>query len=123
MKPLKTKHLGLFSKIVKKLQLKDEIVNMFRAIDIEKPEGLSEGEFEKLMEHEVNLQNTKMMAELTILFVENYYKAEKEIHEFFGLLTDKEPNDIAELPLNELIELFKELMGDESIASFFNLVV
>ena len=129
MKPLTTRDLGLFSRIVAKMDIRKDITGMFRTMQIDKPErpkGMSQEEYKVYVEEHIQAKaeeaNRAMMADLLIILIENYHKAEKEVYTLLAGLSDQSVADIEELPLKGFIELLKELLEDESIIDFFNLV-
>lgn len=115
MRGLQTKDLGLFSKIISKLEIKSEAKKLFLTID---PTGKSDEEIETEKKEAEN----KLAFDVGMLLIENYWKAEKDIHRLLANLTGKTIKEVEKLPLNELIELLQELAKDESFKSFFNLV-
>ena len=110
MRALQTKDLGLFSKIVSKMGIKEEIKGLF--VDIT---DKTDKELEQL--------NQKLGVQLMLVVVENYWKAEKEVFTLLANLTGDKKEDIEKLPLSDFVELLKELSKDKSLADFFSLVV
>lgn len=115
MRGLQTKDLGLFSKIISKLEIKEEAKKLFVSID---PAGKSAEEIEQ----EKNALEGELAFDVGMLLIENYWKAEKDIHKLLANMTGKTIKEFEKLPLNELIKLLQELANDESFKSFFNLV-
>lgn len=115
MRALKTKDLGLFSKIVSKLDLKDELDNLFVTID-------GKGKTKLEIEKEQAQLNYEIGIKLIMVLVENYFKAEEEVYTLLANLTDQKKQDIEDLPLNEFIELLMKIKDDESFDSFFKSV-
>ena len=109
MRNLKTKDLGLFSKIISKMQIKTDVMNLFQSV-----EGLDE--------EELNVVNQKLGVEIGIIFLENYWKAEQEVFTLLGGLTGKTKEEIGEGSPIELMEALKGLTNDPSFTAFFQLV-
>ena len=115
MRALQTKDLGLFSKIIAKLEIKEEAKKLFVTIE---PTGKTDEEIEQ---EKKGLEN-ELAFDVGMLLIENYWKAEKDIHKLLANMTGKNVKEVEKLPLHELIELLQGLASDESLASFFNLV-
>lgn len=106
MRELKAKDIAPFTKILAKMELKETIKEMFTKLP--KTEN----------EEETKPNNGKMISELIWGVVENYYKAENELFAFLAELENKAKEEIAELSLNEFIELIKELFSEKNISFF-----
>lgn len=109
MRKLKAKDLGAFSKIVSKMDIKEEVISLFSSV-----EGKDEEQLEQL--------NKKLAAELILILVSNYWKAENEFYKLLSSLSGKTPNEIEESSPSELISMLEELAKDESLQHFFKLV-
>lgn len=107
MRKLKTSDLFSISRILKKMNIKDEIKGLAKDITGATPE-----EKEKAQQ--------SMEIDLAMLFVENIGSAEKEIYKFFADLTGKSTTDIENMDLNNFINLVKELFNQEGFASFLS---
>lgn len=115
MRALKTKDLRAFSKIIDKLDLKNELDGLFVTID---GKGLTEREIAQAQDQ----ANYELGIKLMALIVEKYWKAEKEVYTLLADLTDKTVKDIEDLPVDEFIDLLKQVKEDKSFDSFFKLV-
>ena len=122
LRPLATRDLALFSKIVKKMEVRKDIVNLFRVVSVEREEGMTDEDYQIKVNEAEQTQNNKLMAELLIILVENYHKAQNEVYELLSRLADISVEEVAELKLGDFIKLLKGLAEDESITDFFNLV-
>jgi len=122
MRALETRDLGLFSKIISKMEIRKDITSLFTTLDVDRKEGMTDEEYQAEVQRQVDALNTQLMAELTLLLIENYHKAQGEVYKLLASLTDSTPNDIEKLPLKEFVGLLKQLAEDESIVDFFNLV-
>lgn len=109
LRKLRSTDLGLFSKIISKLEVRKDVTNMFFDIGSKKPAQLKAVE-------------KKLAADGLLLLLENYWKAEKELHQLLASLSSRSQSEIEELPLNELIEMLKEILKDESLPSFLKLL-
>lgn len=121
LRPLATRDLALFSKIVKKMEVRKDIVGLFRVVNIEQGD-MTDEEYQNKIDELKQTEESRLMAELLIILVENYYKAQNEVYELLSRLADISVEEVAELKLEDFIKLLKGLAEDESIASFFNLV-
>lgn len=109
LRPLKTSDLGLFSKIISKMEVKKEVANLF--VDIT---DKNENELETL--------NKQLGVDLTFIILENYWKAEKEFHKLLSSMSGKTEKQIADSSPTEFIGMLKELTQDENFEGFFDLV-
>lgn len=109
VRKLKAKDLGQISKIVSKMDIKDEIPGLFRDVTGKSQEELKEVE-------------TKIAADIIFLILENYWKAEKEFYQFLSSVSGKSVKEVEDLEVVELINIVKEVAKDESFNSFFNIV-
>jgi hypothetical protein len=106
MRNLKTRDLFSLSRIVKKMNIKEDIKALTKDIT-----GLSDKEKKKAQQG--------LNIELTLLFVEHFGDAEKEVCTLLGSLTDKTSEEIEELELEPLIEIVTELFKQESLEKLF----
>lgn len=107
MRNLKTADLFSLSRILKKMDIKDEIKKIAKDVT-----GLAEEDKKKAEQ--------TMQIDLMMIFVENIGSAEKEINKLLSDLTDKTAAEIENLGLTELIDLFKELFNQEGLGSFLS---
>lgn len=107
MRKLKTSDLFSMSRILKKMNIKDEIKGLAKDITGATPEEKKKAE-------------QSMEIDLAMLFVENIGSAEKEIYKFFADLTGKTAADIENMDLNDFINLVKELFNQDGFASFLS---
>jgi len=121
LRPLATRDLALFSKIIKKMEVRKDIVGLFRVVNIEQGD-MTDEEYQNKIDELKQTEESRLMAELLIILVENYHKAQNEVYELLSRLADISVEEVAELKLGDFIKLLKGLAEDESIADFFNLV-
>lgn len=101
MRKIKAKDFGALSKIIYKLEIKEDIKGLlFNA--------------EKVKDQDS--KNKELMIEIVFIFTENYWKAEEEILALLGNLSGRE--DLGEATISEIKELFMELMKDEGFQGF-----
>lgn len=108
IRKLVTTDLGLFSKVISKMDIKSEIGKMVFSAD--------EGDVNGMLDKKLGIQ-------LTLVILENYHKAEKD---FIKLLADLSGQTVAEVenaPLKDLVEMIQQLTKDDSIESFLELAV
>ena len=94
MRDLIAKDIAPFMKLIAKMELKPVIKSMFNNSEEEKGQ---------------------LVTELIWGIIENYSKAEKEFYIFLGDLEGKKPEEIAELPLTEFINLITELFSQKNM--------
>lgn len=109
VRKLKAKDLGQISKVVSKMDIKDKIPGLFRDVT-----GKTEAELKEV--------ETKIAADIIFLILENYWKAEKDFHQFLSNVSGKSVKEVEDLEIAELINILKEVAKDESFSSFFNIV-
>lgn len=109
LRPLKTSDLGLFSKIISKMDIKDDVKSLF--VDITDKN-----------EEELVTLNKQLGVDIMFLILENYWKAEKELHKLLSSMSGKTEEQIADSSPTEFIGMLKELSKDENFEVFFKLV-
>ena len=97
MRVLIAKDIAPFTKILKKMELKEPIKNMFSG------DSKKQGE---------------MVSELIWGIIENYYKAEKDFFAFLAELENKKIEEIEQLSLIDFINLIKELFDKKNLPFF-----
>lgn len=107
---LKTKHLFPLIKMVKKLDIKDDIKQFLGSIEGKTKDELQEMDKEKGFD-------------LLYIFIEKLPQAEEEIYEFLSTYTEKKIGQIKELDVFELFELVKSAFKNEAFKSFFTQVM
>jgi len=65
--------------------------------------------------------NSELAIELAFQMLENIDKIANALFEFLAHIEEKTVTEIEELPLDELVELLKQLFGDKNFGSFFKL--
>jgi len=99
MRGLKTSDIFNFSKLVKKMELKEDMRKVLSEIQ----EGNA----------------TRVGLDLIMLVLENLSNAEREFYLFISAIVDKTPEEVGELPLEEIIEICTTIFKDPNFASFF----
>lgn len=107
MRKLKTSDLFSLSRILKNMDIKDEIKTLARDIT-----GLSEDEKVKISE--------ELQVNLSILFIENIGNAEIEVYKLFANLTDKTAEEIENMDLDKFFKLIQELFNQEGFENFLS---
>lgn len=107
MRNLKTSDLFKLSRIIKKMNIKNEIKGLAKDITGDTSEGKKKAE-----------QNLQI--DLAMLFAENVGAAEKEIYKFFADLTGKSSTKIENMDLKDFMNLVQELFNEEDIGSFLS---
>jgi len=107
---LKTKHFFPFVKAVKALDIKNELKEMYQKL---------QGKTEKELEELDGLEGF----DYVYIFIEKLPNAEKEIMNFLSIFLEKEPKEVEEMPIDEMISIFKELFKDPNFKVFFQAAV
>lgn len=103
---LHAKCLFPFLKMVKKMNIRPEIKSLFAAY-----KGQSEDELEQLQQ--------EMGLEFFLLLSERLPDAEEELYAFMSAYTGKSAEELHEMELFDLIDIFKSIFVDERFADFF----
>lgn len=106
MRNLKTSDLFTLSRIIKKMNIKDEIKALAKDIT-------------NLPDEEKKKAEQALQVDLTMLFVENIGSAEKEIYKLFADLNNTTAKEIEDMDLNKFMEVIEGLFKQESLGSFF----
>jgi hypothetical protein len=96
MRKLIARDIAPFTKVLAKMEMKDAIKNMFSS----------------------NKERGDMIAELVWGVIENYYKAEQDFFAFMADLNEKTAEEISVLPLDDFINLIKELFNEKNLSFF-----
>lgn len=107
---LKTKHFFPFIKMVKALDIKDALKEMYQKV-----KGKSQEELAQMDETEG--------IDYLFLFVEKLPNAEKEFYEFLSVYLDKSIPELKDMDLLELIETIKDIFQDPNFKAFFQRAV
>jgi hypothetical protein len=107
---LKTRHFFPFIKMVKALDIKGELKEMYRKTRGKTPEELAQ------------LDETEGIDYL-FLFVEKLPGAEREVMEFLVVYTGKTREELDNLDLDETYNIVKEVLTDERFQRFFQQAV
>ena len=110
MRKLKTSDLFKLSKIVKKMDVKEDVKSL--AVDVT---GKSDEEKLKI--------NQDLQVDLLFLFMERLGNAEQDIYSFLADLCFVTENEIKDMDLDEFIGLVKELFAQESLGQLFTMAL
>lgn len=110
MRNLKTVDLFSLSRILKKMNLKEDIKNLAKDVT-----GLSE-------EEKIKAED-EMKISLVMLFAENIGNVEKEVYKLFSDITDKSVKDLQDMNLIDFVNLIKELFEQDGFDDFLKLAV
>lgn len=105
---LKTSDLFVLSRILKKMNIKDEIKSLAKNVTGATPE-------------EKKAAQQDMEIDLAMLFVENIGNAEQEIYKFLGDLSGNKAKEIADQSPADTINMIKELFSQEGFENFLSL--
>lgn len=107
---LKTKHFFPFIKMVKALDIKDELKEIYNKTKGKKKEDLDQLDKEEGIDY-------------LFLFIEKLPNAEKEVMDFLALYTGKSKGDLDELDIDDTWNILKDLFMDEKFKVFFQRAV
>lgn len=107
---LKTKHFFPFIKMVKALDIKEDLKNLYQ-----KSRGKSEEELEELD----NVESFDFL----YIFVEKLPPAEKEVMNFLVLFLEKPQKEVDEMELLEVYNVIKGVFQDPNFQTFFQAAV
>ena len=102
MRALITRDIIPMSKMLAKIELKPILKDVFFG--------------EKKAEN-----NNELILELVSQLLENMDKIANSLFEFIAYLEEKQVTEIEEMPLDEFVEILKELFADKNFGSFFKL--
>lgn len=103
---LKTKHVFPFIKMIKALDIKNELKAMYGKIKGKTPEEISQLDKEEGIEY-------------LFMFIEKLPGAEKEVMAFLQLYTNKSKDELEEQDLDVTFNMIKEILMDEKFQVFF----
>ncbi|MGJ9383237.1 hypothetical protein [Salipaludibacillus sp. CF4.18] len=107
---LKTKHFFPFIKMVKALDIKNELKEFYQ-----KTQGKSEKELEQLDDTE--------SFDYLYIFIEKLPNAEKEVMSFLGIFLEKKQKEIDDMEILEMFNVLKDVIKDPSFKTFFQTAV
>ena len=110
MRNLRTSDLFSLSKIIKKMNIKEDIKALVKNIT-------------NLNTEERKNVEKAMQIDLVMLFVENISTAEKEVYKLFADISSKSPKEIEEMGVSEFIELVQDLFNQEDIGDFLSMAL
>lgn len=106
MRNLKTPDFFKFSKIIRKMGLREDLKKVARDVADIKPEDKA-----KVL--------NEMQIELLMIFVENIGNAENEIYEFISNVSEKPVKELKDMDFDEFMGILKEIFLSDEIKSFF----
>lgn len=106
MRKLKFGDLFTLTRIIKKMNIKEEIKGLITDVTNKTPE-----EKEKIQQ---NLQ-----VELTMLFVEHLADAQQEIYKLFADVSEKSIGEVENMELKDVMEIVNSIFNDDQFGDFF----
>lgn len=106
MRKLELGDLGLLSKAVGKLGIREDIIKLYQNMPTD--------------EEETKLFETKLGASLILMVLENYWRAEEEVLSLISRLDGRTVKELKKVRPAELKAILKELFEDEEIQGFFS---
>lgn len=110
MRNLRTSDLFSLSKIIKKMNIKEDIKALVKNIT-------------NLNTEERKNVEKAMQIDLVMLFVENISTAEKEVYKLFADISNKSTKEIEEMGISEFIKLVQDLFNQEDIGDFLSMAL
>lgn len=108
MRKLQSTDFFTFTKIIKKMGIREEVKGLAKIVaDV------------KLEEKDVAVN--KMQIEIIMIFIENISSAEKEVYKFIADISGKTLDELKDLDV--FMEALQEIFFDETIKSFFKLAL
>jgi hypothetical protein len=107
---LKTKHFFPFIKMIKALEIKEDLKAFYQKV-----QGKTKEELE-------NLDSLEGFDYL-YLFIEKLPNAEKEVMNFLSMFLEKPVNEIEEMALDEMWKVISDLFKDPLFKTFFQSAV
>lgn len=106
MRNLQTSDLFPLTRIIKKMNIKNDIKTLTKDIT-----SLSD-------EEKLKAQDA-LNIDLVLLFIENIGNAEKEIYKFLANLSGKTEKEISEQRIAETISMIEAIFNDDQVGDFF----
>lgn len=107
MRNLKTSDLFVMSRIIKKMNIKNELKGLVKDVTGKTPE-------------EKKKATQELEVDIAMLFVENIGNVEKEIYKFLADLSNKKAEDIENQPPKDTINMVKELFNQQGFSDFLS---
>ena len=120
MRSLITPDFFRFTKIVKKMGIREELKKIAKDVaNVEAPKGkMSDEERKVALLKAREIAKNEMQIELMMIFIENISDAEEEIYTFIGGITETSVEDLKADPF-KCIQLIKDVLSDPKIKDFF----
>jgi hypothetical protein len=110
MRSLKTSDLFSLTRIIKKMNIKDEIKGLITDVS-----SLSDADKANALQ--------KVQMELVLLFIENIGNAEKEIYKLLADMNDCTAKDIENQSPLKTIEMIQAISNDEELVNFLKVAL
>lgn len=102
---LKTKHLFPFIRMIKALDIKNEIKEIAQLM--------------KQYDNDTSKLDEEKGLDFFFLFIEKLPNAENEVMDFLAVFTEKKRKEIEDMPVEELWGILKEVVTDPNFRVFF----
>lgn len=144
IRKLITSDLFKMSRVIKKMDIKEEIEGLSKSIfekvnkafttkekesivstaEKAKGEPLTAEEKDQAIASAISVKEDQILKiDLALLFVENIGNAEQECYKFLADLSGKKPEEIEKQPPEDTINMLDELFQQEGFGSFFSTAV
>lgn len=111
MKDLRFEDVFTISKIIKKMNIREEIKKSIK-------DTTSNNDDENKEDHESFAESLGI--DVALLFVENIPAAEKEVYSLFSNLTEKKIEDVKKMKATEVFEIVKSWFTNEDMKQVFS---
>jgi hypothetical protein len=110
MRNLKTSDLFSLSKIIKKMNIKEDIKALVKNVTGMKPE-------------ERQIAEQTMQTDLVMLLIENIGNAEKEVYKLLADISGKTVKEIEDMNIDNFINMIKEIFSQDGIGNFLSVAL
>jgi hypothetical protein len=108
MRQLQAQDIFTFSRLLKKLDLKEQLLDLFKAKE------KSADDVEKELDFATKL------IKVAVIVLEDIYLVETEFYDFIVPISGKTLEEVKSLPLGELKQMVVSTFKDEGLLSFFS---
>ena len=123
MRKLQTIYFFAFTRIIKKMGIREELKSIAKNIAKIQPsigEMTEEKRAEELLKMK-EIATNEMQVELIMIFVENVGNAESEVYKFISNISEKSIEELKDFTI--FMESIQAIFEDETIKSFFSLAL
>lgn len=112
MKDLRFEDVFTISKIIKKMNIREEIKKCIKDTKLPNSDDENKEDHEDFAE--------SLGIDVALLFIENIPSAEKEVYSLFSNLTEKKIEDVKKMKATEVFEIVKSWFTNEDMKQVFS---